>query len=193
MMTLKTKIFAMIFALIASAITVNAQGTTFTGTAVIYGSGFNTRTITRTFTLNIKGVSPASEVDRLEDVYERGGQTGLLDALNDNPELGRFAFTGTVGLPVTAVWTEETADGTKLTAIFPRWIGFGELRYGRRSVDYPFSYVEIMFDREKRTGEGTFIPAARLRIKDDDTIEVEDFGTFPGRLMGVQMRGNPLP
>lgn len=183
----------MAIALIASTVSVSAQGTTFTGTAVIYGSGFNTRTISRTFTLNIKGTSPDSQVQRLEQIYDRGGQTALFDALNEAPELGRFAFTGTVGLPVTAVWTEQTENGTKLTAVFPRWIGFGELRYGRRSVDYPFSYVEIMFDRNERTGEGTFIPAARLRFRGGNDIEVEDFGTFPGRLMGVQMRGNPLP
>jgi hypothetical protein len=46
-------------------------------------------------------------------------------------------------------------------------------------------------------GEGTIIPAARIRFRNGrnggmDTVEIEDFGTFPGRLMGVRMRGGLL-
>jgi hypothetical protein len=73
-----------------------------------------------------------------------------------------------------------------------RWIGFGELRGGYRSLDYPFSYIEIMIDPRTGKGEGTFIPAAQIRFKTKNgqsQVEIEDFGTFPGRLMGVTMRG----
>jgi len=34
-----------------------------------------------------------------------------------------------------------------------------------------------------------FIPAARIRLRNGNTWEVEDFGTFPARLMGLQVRG----
>jgi len=33
------------------------------------------------------------------------------------------------------------------------------------------------------------IPAARVRLRDGNTWEVEDFGVFPARLMGLRVRG----
>jgi hypothetical protein len=82
-------------------------------------------------------------------------------------------------------WAE---GGERLTVIFQRNVNFYELRYGTRSQDYRFGYAEIFLDRDGR-GEGTFIPAARIRLRDGNTWEVEDFGVFPARLMGVRARG----
>ena len=174
------------------AVTANAQrGTTFTGTAVIYGSGFNTRTITRPFTLVINRRTSAETAAGYVRTLERGGQDDLLREIDDN-DLGRFSLGNSVGVPVNAVLIDRDGDETRIRAIFARWIGFGELRSGLRSVDYPFGYVEIRLKRSGR-GDGTIIPAARIRFKNANTIEVEDFGTFPGRLMGVRMRGAQLP
>lgn len=166
------------------------KGTTFTGTAVIYGSGFNTRTVSRPFTLIINGRTSAADAERYLQTLERGGQDSLVSDIENN-DVGRFSLSGSVGVPVNAVLIDNDGDGTRIRAIFKRWIGFGELRYGLRSVDYPFGYIDLRIDRAGR-GEGTFIPAARVRFRNANTVEVEDFGTFPGRLMGVRMRGMPL-
>ena len=79
-------------------------------------------------------------------------------------------------------------DDTRIRVVFKRWLGFGELRRGTRSVDYPFTYVELRINQNGR-GDGMIIPAARVRARGSNTLEVEDFGTFPGRLLGVRMRG----
>ena len=121
----------------------------------------------------------------------RGGQDDFLREIEDN-ELGRFSFDGRVGLPINAVLIDRDGGDTRIRAVFKRWIGFGELRRGLRSVDYPFTYVEIRFDQRTGRGDGTIIPAARVRARGSNTLEVEDFGTFPGRLMGVRVRGVPL-
>lgn len=182
-------VFALVFGV---AVTVLAQrGTTFTGTALIYGSGFNTRTVTRTFTLNITGRTSDADARRYLSTLDRDGQDALLRQINGN-NLGRFSFDGRVGQQLNAVFIDRNGNDTRIRAIFQRWIGFGELRYGRRSVDYPFTYIELNIDGRGR-GEGTIIPAARVRFRGGNTLEVEDFGTFPGRLMGVRMRGTPLP
>lgn len=165
--------------------------TTLTGTAMIYGSGLNTRTITRPFTLIINGKTSAADAARYVGTLERGGQDALMREIDDN-DLGRFSLGGSVGVPLNAVVIDRDGDGTRIRAVFARWIGFGELRRGARSVDYPFGYIDLRIDRNGR-GEGTFIPAARIRFRNANTIEVEDFGTFPGRLLGVRMRGAPLP
>jgi hypothetical protein len=162
-----------------------------TGTAVIYGSGFNTRTITRPFTMIINGRTSPEDVTRQLRTLERGGQDDLLHQIDDY-DLGRFSLGSGVGVPVNTIIVENNGDEIRIRAIFARWMGFGELRRGLRSTDYPFSYVDIRINPRTGKGDGTFIPAARIRSRGGDTIEVEDFGTFPGRLMGVRVRGSAL-
>ena len=178
------------FATLASPVSAQ-RGTTITGTALIYGSGYNTRTVSRPFTMTIDRRTTDGDATAMLQTLERGGQDDFLREIEDN-ELGRFSFDGRVGLPINAVLIDRDGGDTRIRAVFKRWIGFGELRRGLRSVDYPFTYVEIRFDQRTGRGDGTIIPAARVRARGSNTLEVEDFGTFPGRLMGVRVRGVPL-
>ena len=184
----------LIIGLAASAASISAQGTTtFTGTAVIYGSGLNTRTVTRTFTMSVKVQTSAAYVAKYLKTLESSGQEGLRDSIRNN-DLGHFSLGSSLGQRLNAVVVDTVEGKTRVRAVFERWIGFGELRGGYRSVDYPFSYVEIIVDPRTGKGDGTFIPAARIRFKDgkggaEGTVEIEDFGTFPGRLLGVRMSG----
>ena len=182
-----------VLALLTLVSSINAQrGTTITGTALIYGSGYNTRTVSRPFTMTINRRTSDADATAMLQTLARGGQDDLMRDIEDI-ELGRFSFDGRVGLPINAVLVDRKGGETRLRAVFKRWIGFGELRRGLRSVDYPFTYVEIRFNQATGRGDGTIIPAARVRARGSDTLEVEDFGTFPGRLMGVRVRGVALP
>ncbi|HMY76967.1 MAG TPA: hypothetical protein PLQ88_34425, partial [Blastocatellia bacterium] len=89
---------------------------------------------------------------------------------------------------INAVWVSEEEEGRKINILSERWLGFGELRRGARSVDYPLTYIELFID-EKGKGEGSMIPAARVRLKKGKTLEVENFGIYPARLIGVRRRG----
>jgi hypothetical protein len=177
-----------------SAATAFGQRETFTGTAVIYGSGFNTRTITRTFTLNINGRTSDRQAQRFLDILQESGQDDLLREIN-NENLGSFSLGGTLGRRLNVV-RESVVDGQRrVFVVFERWLGFGEIRGGYRSVDYPFSVIEIFVDERTGRGEGTYIPAARVRFRIDrktgqNTVEIENFATFPAKLMGVRLRRN---
>lgn len=180
-----------VVALATATAALGQQAATFTGTAVIYGSGFNTRTTTRNFTLRLTGQTSSEEASRLVGILQDDGQDGLLKAL-DKQKVGNFSLGSQVARDVNAAYVTEVDGKTRIRAVFARWLGFGELRGGYRSVDYPFSYIEIFVDPRTGKGEGTFIPAAKIRYRTkngNNEIEIEDFGTFPGRLMGVQMRG----
>lgn len=176
------------------SLTAFGQKETYTGTAVIYGSGFNTRTVTRTFTLDIIGRTSDNQAAGFLEVLQRGGQDDLLRAM-DKEDLGRFSLGGALGRRVNVV-RESTVDGKRrIFVAFERWLGFGELRFGLRSTDYPFSVIEMYIDEKTGRGEGTYIPAARVRFRTDrdsgqNTVEIENFGTFPARLLGVRRRGN---
>ena len=170
--------------ILSFAATAVAQTETYTGTMVGIGGR---RNVTRTFTLNITGRTPDAEVARDIAILAEGGQDALLRAIDDR-ELGRFSLTGEIGRPINFVSETSLANGDrKLMILFERWINIYERRYGTRSADYQFSYVELILNRNGR-GEGSFIPAARVRFVGGNQIEVENFGIYPARLFGVRRR-----
>lgn len=157
------------------------------GTVIGIGSRAVARS--RPFRVIVNSYTTEGEVRSLNDALQSGGQDRLLDALR-RMEAGRISIGGGVGVTANAIIRTPTAEGgTKLQVIYERTVNLYELRHGTRSSDYRFGYAEIFLDRRGR-GEGTLIPAARIRLRDGDTWEVEDFGVYPARLMGVRASGS---
>lgn len=176
---------ALIFTFALNAVAQSAARDTYTGTMVGIGGR---RTVTRTFTLTINGRSADAEVGRDAAILAEAGQDELLKAIGER-DLGRFSLGGQLGRRLNFVTETTLANGDrKLMILFERWIDIYERRYGSRSLDYPFGYVELIVDRNGR-GEGTFFPAARVRFNRQNEIEVENFGIYPARLFGVRRRG----
>ena len=160
------------------------------GTVVGIGGRFGGRT--RPFTLIVNSFTSPNQVRELHEALRRGGEEELLRTLS-GMEAGRIQIGTGVGVKANAIIADPWGDGgTKLTVIYERNINFYELRYGTRSQDYRIGYAEIFLDRNGR-GQGTLIPAARVRLRDGNTWEVEDFGVFPARLMGLRASGRVLP
>ena len=169
--------------------------------AVAQGEGLMGRTITGTvyfmsgrrpgtslpFTLRINRITSADEVRQLNAALAAGKQDELLRELS-RLDAGRIQIGTGVGLPANAIMVDNQGNGrTKITVIYQRDVRFGELRRGARSTNYPFGYAEMYVGRGEN--EGMLIPAAHVRLRDGNTWEVEDFGTFPARLMGLRVRG----
>lgn len=143
------------------------------------------------FTLIVNSPSSVAQVRELTEVLS-SGQDALLNALS-KMDAGRVQIGSGVGVPANAVIVEPWGEGgTKLTVFYQRNLSFYELRYGTRSQDYPIGYAEMFLDRNGH-GEGTLIPAARVRLKSGNTWEVEDFGVYPARLMGLRSSGRLVP
>jgi len=169
--------------------------------ALAQGEGLAGRTITGTiyfmsgrrpgtslpFTLRINRITTADEVRQLNSALQAGKQDELLRELS-RLDAGRIQIGTGVGLPANAIMVDNQGNGrTKITVIYQRDVRFGELRRGARSTNYPFGYAEMYIGRGDN--EGMLIPAAHVRLRDGNTWEVEDFGTFPARLMGLRVRG----
>jgi hypothetical protein len=160
----------------------------YTGTIV----SMSGRTTSVSFTINIAGKTTDEEAQQYLSLLATQGQDDLLKVLRKN-KLGFLAATGQVGRDLLVV-RDTQADGTRrLVVVFERWIRMFEVRGGHRSEDYPFAIAEIFFDA-KGKGTGTFIGAAQIRIvRDKKTehlkLEIENFGTFPAKIMGVIQRG----
>lgn len=160
-------------------------GRTITGT--VYFISGRRPGLSLPFTLIINRITTADEVNQFNAALQAGKQDELLRTLS-RTDAGRIQIGSNVGLPANAILVNDQGNGrTKITVIYQRDIRFGELRRGARSVDYPFGYAELYVGRGDN--EGMLIPAARIRLRDGNTWEVEDFGTFPARLMGLRVRG----
>jgi hypothetical protein len=155
------------------------------GTVLGVGGRFGGRTAP--FRLMVDHYSSADEVQQLNAALQSGGQEELMRVLS-RMDAGRITVGNGVGVDANAIISVPQEDGTKIVVLFERSLNFYEVRYGTRSQDYRFGYAEI-FLRRRGNSEGTFIPAAKVRLRDGNVWEVEDFGVFPARLMGLQVRG----
>src|SRR5262245_43708696 len=138
------------------------------------------------FTLTIESYTPDERVQNLLDVLKRDGQDGLLKTIGKEKR-GTIQIGRGLARDLNEVWIASTEEGRKITALSERWLGFGELRRGARSVDYSFTYLEFYVEDDGKV-EGSLIPAARVRFKRDKTIEVENFGIYPARLVNIKQR-----
>ena len=162
----------------------------FTGTVV--GTGGELGGVTRPFTLTIDRFTPTAEALRDAQILRSRGQDALLDAIRKE-KVGTFALVGQIGRDVNFARERELGDGRRrIVVVFERWMNMYELRYGTRSQDYPFTYLEIYIDSNGK-GEGSLIPAARIYFdsKNQNQVDIENFGIYPARLVGVEWRNRP--
>jgi hypothetical protein len=160
----------------------------YTGTIV----SMTGRTTSVSFTLNVTGKTTDEEAQQYLSLLASQGQDDLLKVLRKN-KLGFLAASGQVGRDLLVVRDTQAEGNRRLVVVFERWIRTFEIRGGYRSEDYPFAIAEIFFDA-KGKGTGTFIGAAQIKIvRDKKTehlkLEIENFGTFPAKIMGVIARG----
>ena len=184
----------LVLASVCAASNVYAQAReTYTGTVISYGTGLNTRTVTRTFTLTIDGRTSDSQAQEYLGILQSGGQDEALKAISKQ-ELGRFSVGPNIGVDVNVVRESVSNGQRRIFIVFERWTHFAEYRGGYRSLDYPFGVIELTIDEATGKGEGTYIAAAQIRWRQNkrtnqNEVEIENFATYPARLIGVQRRG----
>lgn len=144
----------------------------------------------RPFSLIVNTYTSGAQISELNEATQRG-EDQLLSTLS-HMNAGRIQVGTGVGVTANAIIATPWEKGTRLTVLYQRTISFYELRYGRRSEDYRFGYAELFLDQNGK-GQGTWIPAARVKLKDGNTWEVEDFGVFPAKLMGLRSSGTVMP
>lgn len=175
----------------AANATANTQSAKEEYTGTVIGVGGPMGGVSRSFTLTIESRSSTSEAGRAVAILAEGGQDALLKEL-EGKKLGHFSLGGQLGRDLNFVSETRTANGgRRITILFERWMNLFELRSGARSEDYPFSYIELTLDASGK-GEGTFIAAAKIKFdkKHDNEVSVENYGIYPARLAGVELRNS---
>lgn len=125
--------------------------------------------------------------DALMAVMLDKGPEKLLDALQDMPAVGHFGAPGNLSWDLHFARKMMLPDGgERVVLITDRRIGFWEAANQPRSIDYPFTYIDIRFNRDGE-GEGKMSVATKVMYdKKENMISLENFETSPVRLTNVR-------
>ena len=155
---------------------------------------------------NMSNVGPSGVVGQLDIIIERystegernrflaalteRGPDGLLEAFQKAPGIGRLAAPGSIGYEIRFAHQFKGEDGGRRIVIATdRLMSFLEARNRPRTVDYPFTVVQLHMDGEGK-GEGRASIYAKVDIdKRNNTLILEDFGSQPIILMNVRSLG----
>ena len=178
-------------------------------TAVMNGAAAGTQTASNTpkqeFTANAVNMSNvgnpgASQVeitvnayttdaarDRLMEVFRKDGEAALLRALQNERSVGSIRAPGSLAYDLRyARELPGEEGGRRLILATDRPIGFAEARNNPRTLDYPFTLIELRLDGEGR-GEGRLSIATKLTLN-DNVLVIENYADQPVMLKAVRRR-----
>jgi len=159
--------------------------------------GNRTRPTTAQLIIRIERWSTDKERDSLLEIIKgtpdvnRMNQA-LVRAMQRLPRVGRIRDTAGRGVTATG-WDLRYArqnkldeGGRQLVIATDRPIGFWEARNQPRTIDYPFTILELRLDKENR-GEGKMIADTRIMVnRDTNEIVLENFDISPVRLANIR-------
>jgi hypothetical protein len=140
--------------------------------------------------------SSAAERQRVIETMVEKGQDALLKTLQDLPAKGRLRFPNVqgrdpnnmrLGWDVRYAWqTPEPEGGHRIVVALDRYMSFLEVRNQPRTVDYPFTLIEIHLKKDGE-GEGKMAYATKISFdKAKNTVELENYASEPVRLTTVK-------
>jgi hypothetical protein len=125
--------------------------------------------------------------DALISTMLQKGPEKLLDALQDMPAVGHFGAPGNLSWDLHFARRASLPEGgERVTLITDRRISFWESANQPRSIDYPFTVIELRLNRDGE-GEGTLSIATKVIYdKKENMITLENYQTSPVRLTNVK-------
>lgn len=141
----------------------------------------------------IERYSTEAERDRFLSALTERGNDGLLLAFQNAPSIGKVGPTGRIGFDIRYAYEMPGEDGGRQIVIASdRRMSFLEAANRPRTVDYPFTVVQLKLD-EDGTGEGKASLLTRIAVdKKQNTIVLENFASRPVDLMGVRSLGGTV-
>lgn len=139
----------------------------------------------------IKSYTSDAEAKRLAAILLEGGNDALFKQLEDMKSIGKITLTGRVGFYDLKLIRAHNlpGGGRRIIAVTDRPIQFLEAYAGTRSTDYNFGLLQIDLKPNKKgkeEGQGSLIYAAKVKVIEGKSIEVENYGISPVQLRGVR-------
>jgi len=125
--------------------------------------------------------------DRLMSVLLEKGPEKLLDVLQDMPRMGYFNAPGNLGWDIHFARKVPMPDGgERVVLVTDRRIGFWEASHQPRSIDYPFTVIELRLNRDGE-GEGKLSLATKIiPDKENNIVTLENYEMQPVLLKNVK-------
>ena len=125
------------------------------------------------------------------------GEDGLMRALQKGRTVGRWNIPGYIGPDIHQLrlghdlhyaWQTPLPDGGKrIVLATDRYIGFVEARDSPRTIDYPFTLMELRVNKAGE-GEGKMAVATKITFnKKTQTLELENYSSEPVRLQNLKV------
>ena len=131
----------------------------------------------------------SSDADRkqLLTTLSEKGPDKLLDVLQKLPRVGYFRLNGGLGYDLHYAHHEKGEDGgERVVLATDRRIGFWEAANQPRSIDYPFTIVEMHLNNDGE-GEGKLSLATKVTMDNaKSAITLENYATQPVLLQSVK-------
>ncbi len=157
----------------------------FTAVAVNFDSPGGGATGTVEFVVN--RWSTDAERDKLMTALMEKGPEKLLDVLQSNPRVGYIRTPNSVGYDLRYARRVPGEDGgERISLVTDRPIAFWEASARPRSVDYPFTVIELRMGPDGK-GEGKLSIATKITADSDHkTIFLENYAIQPVLLQNVR-------
>lgn len=147
--------------------------------------------------LRITNWSTAAERQRVIQTMVEKGQDDLLHMLEKLPVKGRMRFPNYMGADpnnlrlgwdLRYAWTTPDPEGGhRIVVALDRYMSFMEIRNQPRTVDYPFTLIEIHLNKDGE-GEGKMAYATKISFdKKKNNVELENYSSEPVRLQTVKI------
>ena len=136
--------------------------------------------------------STDAEKDQLHAAFTEKGQDGLLKAMQKTEQIGFLSFRNGIGYPIHYSCEKPGEDGSRrIILITDRYINFWEARNNFRTMEYPFTLIELRLDKNNK-GEGKMSIATKIALnKESKLFELEEWGTAQTMLMNVRSLKKP--
>jgi hypothetical protein len=152
---------------------------------------------TATVDFDVDRWSTEAEREKLISVMTDKGADALLQTLRDMPSHGRMRFPAWQGpdpLNARLGWDIRYASqrpdpegGRRIVLALDRYLSFWEVANRPRTIDYPFTFVEIKVDKNGE-GEGKLSVATKVDFnKANNVIQLETYASEPVRLQQVKV------
>ena len=130
--------------------------------------------------------SSDKERDRLMSALLDKGPEKLLDVLQDMPRMGYFRAPGNLGWDIHFARKVPLPDGgERVVLVTDRRINFWEAAARPRSIDYPFTVIELRLNRDGE-GEGKMSVATKIiPDKQNNIVTLENYDIQPVLLTNV--------
>jgi hypothetical protein len=141
-----------------------------------------------TIEMRVDNWTTDAERDRLLNVLMDQGPDKLLDALQKAPKVGYIRRSTSLAYDLHYARAVPEGDGgIKVVLGTDRRMAFWEVANQTRSVNYPFTVVELHLNKDGE-GEGKLSLATRITAdKENKLIVLENYATQPVLLKSVKM------